>query len=314
MLTTVTLNPAVDKTFILPTWRIRRFNRAEAVTTTPGGRGINASYALQALGTEVAAMGFIGGMSGRFIEEELHKSRITTNFVYISHETRTNYIILNNRNNLQAQINEKGPQISGDELEEFKEFYQRILSHSEMVVIGGSLPQGITSDIYAQLITTAKERGIPAYLNTSGEALLNGIEAQPLVIQPDIRASDRLMGIRINTDRRKIEIAQKILDKGIEIVIMNMGFGRVIVATPDKIWEVNVPPPKAVNTVGIGDALVGGMAHILHKGGTIFEAAKLGVATSVASALQIEAKVRNREQVEQFLDNIEIKELGGVES
>jgi 1-phosphofructokinase family hexose kinase len=313
MITTVTLNPAVDRTFILPTWRTKRFNRVEGATTTPGGRGINASYALQVLGAETLAMAFVGGMSGRFIEEKLQQFKISTNFIHIDGETRTNYIILNNRNALQAQINEKGPRIAGEELTEFKESYQRMLSNSEMIIVGGSLPRGVTPSIYTWLITAAKEKGIPTYLSTSGEALSCGIEAQPLVAQPDIRASDRLMGVRINTDGRRIEAAQKILDKGIELVVMNISVGRVIAVTPNKVWEISAPSAKVVNAVGIGDALVGGVAYVLRNGGTMLEAAKLGTATSVASALQIEAKAKSREQIEQILENLEVKELGSID-
>ncbi|MDI6891469.1 MAG: hexose kinase [Actinomycetota bacterium] len=314
MIATVTLNPAVDKMLVLLGRKIERLNRIEVAATIPGGGGINTAYAIQALGTDVVAMGLIGGMSGRFIQEELWKTEITTDLVHIEGETRTNYIVLNRNNRLLAQINEKGPKIFLEELEDFEKRFERILSRSGMIVLSGSLPRGVDSGIYAELINKASRKGIRTVLNASGEALLKGIKAQPAIVKPDIRAMDSLLGIRPNTTPRRVELARKILKEGAQIAIVGGTREGQVVATQDKAWEVAIPLEEAVNIVGAGDAFIGGLAHVLAQDGELSEAIRVGAAASAASTLQVEAKVRSREQVEQFLGKIELKELSGFES
>ncbi|MDO8885482.1 1-phosphofructokinase family hexose kinase [Candidatus Oleimmundimicrobium sp.] len=308
MIATVTLNPALDKVFILPTRSIERLNYVERGISIPGGDGINSAYAIQALGTEAIVMGFIGGIAGKFIEEELGKTQISTNFTYIEKQTRTDHIILNKRNRVLTQINEKGPWIKPKEIESFNESFKRMLSRCEMVLFSGSVPQGVGADIYARLISITQEKKVRTVLNATKEALLHGIETGPYMVFADLKGIDVLMGVKINTIKKLLEAAQKILDKGTKIVVFNFNDNKLVV-TSEKVWKINLPDIKVVNSVGMEDALIGGMMHILKDSEDLFEAIRCGAAASIASALQVEAKVKSKEQVEQFLDKVEIKEL-----
>lgn len=308
MIATVTLNSAIDKVFILPTRAMEKLNRVEKGIAIPGGGGINSAYTFHAFKDEVVVMGFIGGEAGRFTEDEIRKTQISTNFTYIEGQTRTDYIILNKYGKVLTQINEKGPWIKSKETESFIESFKRVLSRCEMVLLSGSLPQGVGTDFYARLITMAHEKNVRTVLKASREALSYGIEAGPYMVLPNIKGVDSLMGIKIIDVRKRVEAARKILEKGVQIVAMN-GDGYYLVVTPEKIWEIGLPKTEIINSIGMGDAFIGGMMYILKDKEDLPEAMRYGGAASISSALQVEAKVKSREQMEQFFDKIEVKEL-----
>ena len=73
MIVTVTLTPALDKTVILPDFRVDEVNRIQSIRLDAGGKGINVSKGLRALGVDSLATGILlsndeDGVA-RFLEE-----------------------------------------------------------------------------------------------------------------------------------------------------------------------------------------------------------------------------------------------------
>ena len=90
---TVTPNPVLDRTLTVPRIVFNEMTRATASRLDWGCKGFNVSRALQALDVESVAMGFIGGATGRMLERGLNDMGISTDFVPIVGETRTNIVI-----------------------------------------------------------------------------------------------------------------------------------------------------------------------------------------------------------------------------
>ncbi|MCK4355917.1 hypothetical protein KAW44_02405, partial [Candidatus Bipolaricaulota bacterium] len=96
MIITVTLNPAIDKMYWVDRLKMGRVTQEEFLTrairsdTSAGGKGINISILLARLGVENVAMGFVGGHTGHVVVRDLRDEGVTTNFVWVNGETRTN--------------------------------------------------------------------------------------------------------------------------------------------------------------------------------------------------------------------------------
>ena len=71
MIYTVTLSPALDRTLTIPGFTAGRVNRVESVRLDPGGKGINVSKNLLAMGVTNRALGLLGGDTGERIEAAL---------------------------------------------------------------------------------------------------------------------------------------------------------------------------------------------------------------------------------------------------
>ena len=151
MILTVTLNPAVDKTYRTGELFPGRVNRMRSVDNIPGGKGINVSKILRQYNYEVTATGFLGGYQGRWMEAQLDRLRIRSAFIRVEEETRSSMNIVAD-NGYVTEILEPGPHISDTSLKEFMKNFVLLAEESSLVILSGSAAPGIPSDIYARLI------------------------------------------------------------------------------------------------------------------------------------------------------------------
>ena len=193
MIYTITLNPALDRTLWIQKVRDDVSNRILEEKSFAGGKSVDVSKVLKNLGVDNIALGFVGGFAGRELEGRLLNEGIQTDFVHVSGETRTNIIIHEKETGKQLALNARGPEIKPYELMEFVELLER-LPCSDLVAIGGSLPQGVTPEIYRKIITLVKRCQSTVVLDVDGAALRAGILAKPDVIKPNIHELSELVG------------------------------------------------------------------------------------------------------------------------
>jgi len=310
MIGTVTLNPAMDVILEISNLKINSYNKVLNAITTSGGKGINVSKAIRGYGRETIAVGFLGGGRGRMIEEELREMGITTNFWHIEEKTRSNTIILDKKTGEHTLLSEMGPKVTEYDLEMLKSIFYRVMSQCSAVTLSGSLPRGVPENIYANLISIAKERGVKTILNTSGEQFIKGLEGKPFLAKPDLRESNRVLGIKINNERDAIKAAKEIVQRGAEISVVSLEQEKDIIATQNEIWFAETDYHEIVNLIGAGDALIAGFAITLtEEGKNLEEAIKFSMACALASALREEEEFSSREEVEKCLKCVKLKKL-----
>ena len=256
---TVTLNPAVDKTYTTQGVIVGNVNRMRTVMNIAGGKGVNVTKILRQYGCEVVATGFLGGYSGRFIEEELEKRGARCRFVHVSGETRSDMNILAD-DGYVTEILEPGPVITDEERQQFLAQYDALLSECGLVVLSGSVAQGIEADIYETLTTRAKASSVPVYLDSSGESLRLGMLAKPQLVKPNIKELEYIMGRRIMDREEIIESAKLLRRKGIPRVIVSMGSKGLLSVTGHGVLYARAADIEPVNTVGCGDSVVASYA------------------------------------------------------
>lgn len=310
MIGTVTLNPAIDVILEISNLKINSYNKVLNAITTSGGKGINVSKAIRGYGRETIAVGFLGGGRGRMIEEELREIGITTNFWHIEEKTRSNTIILDKKTGEHTLLSEMGPKVTEYDLEMLKSIFYRVMSQCSAVTLSGSLPRGVPENIYANLISIAKERGVKTILNTSGEQFIKGLEGKPFLAKPDLRESNRVLGIKINNERDAIKAAKEIVQRGAEISVVSLEQEKDIIATQNEIWFAETDYHEIVNLIGAGDALIAGFAITLsEEGKNLEEAIKFSMACALASAIREEVEFSSREEVEKCLKCVKLKKL-----
>ncbi len=310
MIGTVTLNPAIDVILEVNNLKIDHYNKVFNAYTTSGGKGINVSKAVRGCGRETIAMGFLGGGRGRMIEEELRELGVTTNFWHIEEKTRSNTIISDKKAGHHTLLSEPGPKITEYDLEMLKSIFYRVMSQCSVVTLSGSLPRGVPINVYADLISIAKERGVKTILNSSGEQFIKGLEKKPFLAKPDLRESNQAFGIKINKEDDAINVAKEVVQRGAEIGVVSLQNEKDIIFTQDKIWFAETTYHEIVNLIGAGDALVAGFAIALsEEGKSIEEAIEFSMACALASALREEEEFNSREEVEKCLKCVNVKRL-----
>ena len=150
MILTITLNPSVDIAYQLDTFHLDTVNRVEKVQKTAGGKGLNVTRVLKQIGEDVVATGFIGGEIGSYVKKQLTRTDIKNSFVEIGSETRNCIAVLHDGK--QTEILEQGPTIQEHEALNFIEHLEIILNNVDVVVISGSLPKGLASNYYVEIV------------------------------------------------------------------------------------------------------------------------------------------------------------------
>ena len=138
MIYTVTLNPALDKTVVIPHFRADTVNRVTNVRMDPGGKGINVSKVLAELGEASVAFGFAGGAAGQALRRMLAERGLESELYEADGETRTNLKIIDPASHTNTDVNEPGPQVSATALEELLRRLLARIAPGDLVVLSGS--------------------------------------------------------------------------------------------------------------------------------------------------------------------------------
>lgn len=266
MITTVTINPCVDRTFLVKDFQIGKTNRAEKIMQNAGSKGINVSRILQQLGEETLCLGFVGGVHGDILIKELNSESIKHDFVNVENDTRVNIKIRDINTLITTEINEPGSPVSNAELESFLEKFEKHAQNSELIAISGSILPGMEKSIYNQLINIAKKYNKKVFLDTSDIQLKDGIQAIPFCVKPNKDEFEKFVGKKLNSYDEIVAEAKKLIKMGINYVIVTLGNDGAIGISKDEAFKITPPNVQIVSTVGAGDSFLAGMLTAYKKG------------------------------------------------
>jgi 1-phosphofructokinase family hexose kinase len=309
MIYTLTLNPALDLELTVDNLPFNQVLRARDTRTDCGGKGFNVSRALAALGEKSTALGFVGGSTGKKLEETLNQMGISTDFVYVSGETRTNVSIVTEPPSDYLKVNQPGPTIQPGEVETLLTKIHKLAKAGDYWVLSGSLPPGLTADIYAQIIRVVQSKGAKAVLDTSGDPLRLGCRAGPFMVKPNAVEARQLTGIEIEDHAAACTAAEKIRSLGATVVVISLGKQGVILDNGEVSVLAEPPIIQEHNPIGAGDALVGGLVWGLNREMSLVEALRWAVASGAAAASLPGTGVGSFEQIKKLEKEIRIISL-----
>ncbi|CAM4091390.1 1-phosphofructokinase family hexose kinase [Paenibacillus alkaliterrae] len=291
MITTFTLNAAIDKVQYIDGFEVGKVNRVRKLSAEPGGKGNNVAKVARLLGSDVTASGFLGGDSGQFVHHQLKARRIISDPVWVLGQTREALNIIDKTKGTQTEILEPGPEVDADEWLKMQGMVKKLAEASEIVCFSGSLPRGLEPNAYADLIHIAKGAEALTILDTSGVGLTHGIENAPFMCKPNRDELTQLTGLMTHEVNEMAIAATEIIRRGVELVVVSLDKDGSLVVTATETWLVRPPQIEAVNTVGCGDALVGGIANYLEQLGhkpndsEIIQAVIWGTAAAASNAM-----------------------------
>ncbi len=280
MIYTVTLNPSIDFIVHVDHLEIGALNRMKQDFKLPGGKGINVSRILKRIGIASTALGFVGGFTGRFIEEWLTKEEINSNFTQVAADTRINIKL---KSGEETEINGLGPVIRQQEIAELKH-QLATLSAEDIVILSGSKPAGLPTDFYKELIKIVKEADAEFVIDTTGAELFDALSDQPLLIKPNNHELAELYETSFSTIEDILPYGQRMLKDGAKNVIVSLGGDGALLFTGNEIYRSNVLKRPLKNSVGAGDSMIAGFIVRYAKTKDVVEAFKWGVACGSATA------------------------------
>ncbi|HET6695529.1 MAG TPA: 1-phosphofructokinase family hexose kinase, partial [Gaiellaceae bacterium] len=264
-------------------------HRASVGFPSAGGKGINVARALKRLGTPVVGTGLAGGRTGTLLVEELTNEGVLNDFVRIRHESRTSIAVLDPTSNAYTEIYEWGPEVDDEELEILREKIAYLAQRAEFVVLAGSLPRGVDTGIYGELVRELNRRQLLAVVDAEGEPLSQAVEAEPYLVSPNQQEAEALVGHEFVDEDDLAAGLDEIAELGARNVIITLPTGCYALLREDRAAvrvRAVAPQMEAVSTVGAGDTLLAGFLAARVAGKSFEEAVRAAVAAGAASVLE----------------------------
>jgi ribokinase len=147
---------------------------------------------------------------------------------------------------------------------------------------------------------------------TGTRVILNPAPARPLpdrllrrvsIITPNETEAELLTGIRVDDDAAAAKAAEKLLDRGVQTVILTMGPRGAFVAAREGRQRVPGFKMKAEDTTAAGDIFNGALAVALAEGKPLYEAVRFANAAAAISVTRIGAQpsAPRRKEIERLL-------------
>ena len=282
MIYTVTFNPALDYVIRMESLKLGTVNRSSAEAVYYGGKGINVSTVLKNIGVDSVALGFVAGFTGKEIEEGVKNMGVATDFIKLPEGmSRINVKI---KAEQETEINGQGPKISMEQVEKLFEKLDK-LEKGDCLVLAGTIPASLPSDIYEQIMDRLKDKEIHIVVDATKDLLLNVLKYHPFLIKPNNHELGEMFGVVLKTDEEIVEYAKKLQERGARNVLISMaGDGAILLTETKEVYKMGVPKGTVVNSVGAGDSMVAGFVASYFKEHDYLKALKFGTATGSATA------------------------------
>ena len=266
MIITITLNPAIDRTLVLEApVELSTVNSVVKSYVEVGGRGINVSRAIRAIGGECVALGFTAGNNGRALKNALTALGIMHDFTDVTGETRTNTQIVH-PDGEHTDFNEPGTAVEEEDYLRFIEKLKTYLDPNNLFVLCGRIPPGMKEKQYLKIIRIIKKAGCSLLIDSDGDTIRSTLPFKPDFIKPNSTELAKLTGKpRTHDPEEAYEYVKPLLAEGAQTICASLG-------------------AAAQSAVGSGDAMVGAIAHAYSQGMSYEETAKFAVAMGTASA------------------------------
>ena len=279
------MNVSIDRRYVVANARQGAVNRVAECTYTAGGKGLNVARVLHTLDQDVIAGGIAGGDAGRYILRRLDEEGIAHRFTQAAGESRSCINILDQATGSQTEYLEPGSPVSAEEYEAFLKDFDALASQCKVLTMSGSLPKGMDSHVYAQLIKRASAAGCKVLLDTSGASLANALDSCPYYIKPNEDEISALVGCDAANEEQVAQAAKQLHARGIANVVVSMGSRGAMLVCDQGVFRGVPPKIQAVNTVGCGDSMTAAFAVAADQEMSPAEAMRYAVAVSAASAM-----------------------------
>lgn len=283
MIYTVTLNPAVDKTVVIPGFASGAVNRIQDMRMDAGGKGINVSKCLQSLGVDSVVCTILGGNSGEKILSLVKEQGLPVLSVSVPGETRTNLKIVDTQQHENTDINEPGPMVSKENMLRLRQLIGERITAGDVLVLSGSLPKGTQAEVYREWVDFFSGLGVRVILDADGDPMRQGVKAKPYLVKPNDLELSRLIGCELTGEDALITAGKQLMDDGIREVLISRGDKGAVYLSGEGAYRADGLKVPVLSTVGAGDSMVAAMAYGYEKNMPAPDRLRLAIAMGSAS-------------------------------
>jgi len=283
MILTVCPNPSVDCTVELDALNVGMLNRVRNKVETYSGKALNVAKAVARLNAKSFATGFMFEENGKIFEHVLAKEGVGHKFIYNPGSARLNYKIIDKRSML-TEINDKGCLVVRKKQEELLALIKKLSLGSNIVVISGSLPEGVDASFYGEAVGLVSDRArivIDAERENMRAALSTGREIY--MVKPNVSEFENFTETNVHGHADIVRAAKKYLDAGVKYVMVSLGADGAIITDGHEGYYCKSASVAVNSTVGAGDCMVAAACVSTERGDNMSELLRCAVAAGTAA-------------------------------
>ena len=309
MITTVCLNPAIDRSIGIAEFNYGGMNRVKSARSDAGGKGVNVAVTFARLGLETRCISFLHKNGGKEIENRLITNGVSSAGVWLDGTLRTNIKLLDQSKNVITEINEGGAPVGEAELKKMTELIVHHAQDSDFLVLSGSLPPGCPIDYYRTLIEAAEGMNCRCVLDADGARLSEGLKASPYLIKPNQYELELLVGHPLSSLEAIRDAAHDLIRQGVSIVAVSMGADGALLTNGDETFYAPRLDVEVKSTVGAGDAMIAGLTAGCLAELPLDEIFIKGVACATASVMTEGTQLIEKAVYKSLLSKIELQAI-----
>ncbi len=283
MITTVTLNPMLDKTVRISRLVPGEITRAREVSSIVGGKGVNVARQLHSLGVPVRSTGVWGGEVGAQCERLLSGEGVPHDFLRIAGMTREGVTYLDDEGE-STSVFEPAHQVTLEEAGALLARCHPFIRESTWVACCGSSPGPATDRIYADLVRTARAEQVKSAVDTYGPTLHLALAAAPDLVKMNREEYRNTIGVALEDERFIFDALITFVELGIGCAILTDGPRPCYVASRSGCWKITPPAVHPVNPTGSGDSMLAGILYGFARGWDEPTSVCFGAAAGAANA------------------------------
>lgn len=320
MITTLTLNPCIDKTLIVPSFQIGETNRVSETKIVYAGKGFNVSKGIANLGHQTTATGFLYSEDSEKAIQMIKSGNNNIHFdcVTCPGSLRVNVKVFDEKTRKVTEINEKGVETNQIYVDQIIEKITNLSKKSCFIILSGSIPPNCPVDVYSQIIHSINKSNsnCKIILDVSGQPLQKVFEHtekvyMPNIIKPNKDEFETLAHKKLNSiEEIKNEAAKMVKSFGLDAICVSLGGDGAFIT--DGELSLFAPPVKNIvvkGTVCAGDSLVAGLVTSLAEKLPLKEAFRRAVAAATSCVMQGASAVVTKELLDAVVDRVEISEI-----
>ncbi len=309
MILTLTLNPCIDKTIYLDQLEVGSYNRVKSTREDLAGKGLNVSIVLNNLNEDTLCKGFNFKSNGHLLDKLLNIHHVKYDFLSLEGAIRTNIKLFDQSCQVMTEVNEAGPFVPMSAVEQLLKDMENALEHTDILVMSGSIPPGVPTDIYQRLIRMANEKQVKTVLDAAGEPLFLGLLEKPYLIKPNTLEFNQAFRKEIECGMDTLEIARQVVDSGIPYLCLSMGEEGAMLIDKEHVYRARPLPLEPKGLTGAGDSMVAGMCYAIQKHLDSADMLRYAMASAGGSIRQEGTLLSRQEDIDELLPLVEIETL-----
>ncbi len=307
MILSVCPNPSIDCTVELEQLNVGRLNRVNNKIITCSGKALNSAIGVRRLGGDSFATGFMYDENGSLFQQTLDNEGVKHTFVWNKGSVRMNYKIVDNKSML-TEINDKGEVVEREKQKELLSLVANLSKKASVVIISGSLPEGVSDDYYGELVKSV-DKNAKVIVDTSSQKLLSAISNGVYLVKPNLTELQDTVGKKLETIEEYLEGCNYLIDKGAENVLLSLGRKGAILTNKNQAYFCKSASVAVNSTVGAGDSMVAAVGVMTEKGVSYEEILRSAVAAGTASITTPGTNLFYRDKYEEIYSKIHTVKL-----